>query len=209
MMRAWHDDYAMLRRHLVDAALLERADGYYWRIGGPVPLDPPTGPDPGGVPSATWTGVRTDRVADPSQPVRRVQRVAAYGLARDGDRVLLSHLRRGDARGLWTLPGGGLDFGERPADAVVREVYEETGLTVRVEELLDADAELVHSVDLDGTPIEGHPVRLLYRVAVTAGTLGVVERDGSTGDARWWPAAGLPELTPVAERVLRTGRLNG
>ena len=210
LMRAWHPDYAMLRRYLIDAALLDRADGFYWRIGGPVAIDPePPVPARAGVPSATWTGVPTDRRADHTRPVRRVQRVAAYGLARDGDRVLLSHLRRGDARGLWTLPGGGVDFGERPAEAVVRELHEETGLTVRVEELLDGDAELVHSVDLDGTPIEGHPVRFLYRVAVLGGTLGVVEVEGSTDDARWWPVGGLPPLTPVAERVLRTGRLNG
>lgn len=210
MMRAWHADYAMLRRHLVDAALLAREAGVYWRIGGPVAVDPePAAPARTGVPSATWTGVPTDRVADPTRPVRRVQRVAAYGLARDGDRVLLSHLRRGDARGLWTLPGGGVDFGERPADAVVRELHEETGLAVRVEELLDGDAELVRTVDLDGTPVEGHPVRFLYRVTVVGGTLGVVEVDGSTDDARWWPLDGLPALTPVAGRVLRTGRLNG
>jgi len=208
MMRAWHADYAMLRRYLIDAALLAREGGFYWRIGGPVVLDPT--PEPAGpVPSSTWTGVPTDRVADPSRPVRQVQRVAAYGLARDGDRVLLSHLGRGDARGRWTLPGGGLDFGERPADAVVREVYEETGLTVRVEELLDADAELIRSVDHDGTPIEGHPVRFLYRVTVLGGTLGVVERDGSTDDARWFGPGEVPELTPAAERVPRTGRLNG
>lgn len=211
LMRAWYADYAMLRRSLVDAALLDRADGFYWRIGGPVTLDEPEGgdPEPAGVPAETWSGVPADRPADPARPARQVQRVAAYGLARDGDTVLLSHLRRGAAAGRWTLPGGGLDFGERPVDGVVREVHEETGLHVRVEELLDGDAELVRSTDADGSAVLGHPVRFLYRVTVTGGTLGVVEQDGSTDDARWWPVHALPELTPVAERVLRTGRLNG
>lgn len=217
MMRAWYADYAALRRHLIDAALLDRADGFYWRIGGPVRLDDPAtdppateggDPDPAGVPDGTWSGLPTAG-ADPERPVRQVQRVAAYGLIRDGDRVLLTHLSRGDARGRWTLPGGGLDFGERPADAVVREVYEETGLTVRVEELLDGDAETVDSVDRDGRPVVGHPVRFLYRLAVLGGTLGVVEEEGSTDDVRWFGPDELPELTPVAGRVLRTGRLNG
>lgn len=229
MMRAWYDDYAMLRRYLVNAALLDRADNVYWRIGGPVDLDPapdPAGPEagapvggpeepeggtptPAGVPSGAFVGVPTDRVADPGKPPRQIQRVAAYGLARAGGTVLLSHLRRGDARGMWTLPGGGIDFGERPAEAVVREILEETGLTVRVDELLDGDAELLHSVADDGTPVHGHPVRFLYRVTVTGGTLGTLEVDGSTDEARWWPLDALPELTPVADRVLRTGRLNG
>jgi hypothetical protein len=36
ILRQVWDDVAALRRYLVDAALLDRAQGYYWRIGGPV-----------------------------------------------------------------------------------------------------------------------------------------------------------------------------
>ena len=187
MMRAWHPDYAMLRRHLVDAALLAREAGEYWRIGGPVAVEAP---------------------APVAVPRERFQRVAAYGLVRDGDRVLLTRLSRSLHAGRWTLPGGGLDFGERPAEAVVREVHEETGLAVRVEELLDADAEH-YEYERDGVGYEAHAVRFLYRVTVLGGTLGVTEVDGSTDDARWWPVDDLPPTTPVAGRVLATGRLNG
>jgi len=38
--------------------------------------------------------------------------------------------------GCWTLPGGGLDFGEDPEDAVIREFKEETGLIVKVHKLV-------------------------------------------------------------------------
>jgi 8-oxo-dGTP pyrophosphatase MutT (NUDIX family) len=51
----------------------------------------------------------------------------------DGDRVLLT--RRSD-NGQWCLPGGGMDPGERPSETAVREVYEETGLRIRVTGLL-------------------------------------------------------------------------
>lgn len=195
MMRDWHADHAMLRRHLVDAALLARESGFYWRIGGPVAVEPAA-------------PVAAQPAAPVEPPPERFQRLAAYGVARDGDRVLLTRLSRSLHAGRWTLPGGGLDFGERPAAAVVREVHEETGLAVRVEELLDADAER-YEYARDGVGYEAHAVRLLYRVTVLGGTLGVTEVDGSTDDARWWPVAELPPLTPVAERVLRTGRLNG
>ncbi|MGI5145454.1 DUF2087 domain-containing protein [Plantactinospora sp. CA-294935] len=51
LLRAWHDDYAALRRYLVDEVLLTRRDGVYWRSGGPVDLDPgPTASDPDGMP---------------------------------------------------------------------------------------------------------------------------------------------------------------
>jgi hypothetical protein len=38
VLRAWHPDYASLRRHLVDEDLLGRENGIYWRTGGPVEL---------------------------------------------------------------------------------------------------------------------------------------------------------------------------
>ncbi|WP_120290536.1 NUDIX domain-containing protein [Tardiphaga sp. 71_E8_N1_1] len=38
--------------------------------------------------------------------------------------------------GLWTLPGGAIDPEEAPADAAVRECYEETGLLVQIEALI-------------------------------------------------------------------------
>jgi hypothetical protein len=39
VLRAWHPDYASLRRYLVDEALLARESGVYWRIGGQVHID--------------------------------------------------------------------------------------------------------------------------------------------------------------------------
>ena len=36
VLRAWNDDYASLRRYLIDEGLMDRDNGIYWRIGGPV-----------------------------------------------------------------------------------------------------------------------------------------------------------------------------
>jgi hypothetical protein len=38
ILRAWHDDHASLRRHLVDEGLMDRHAGEYWRSGGYVQL---------------------------------------------------------------------------------------------------------------------------------------------------------------------------
>jgi 8-oxo-dGTP pyrophosphatase MutT (NUDIX family) len=53
---------------------------------------------------------------------------------RDADgRVLLARHAEGN---LWLLPGGGIEPGETPADAAVREMFEETGLIVRLTRLV-------------------------------------------------------------------------
>jgi 8-oxo-dGTP diphosphatase len=59
--------------------------------------------------------------------------VAAKGVVRRADGAVLLIRRSPGSKvdpGLWELPGGKMDFGERLADALVREVREETGLTV-------------------------------------------------------------------------------
>src|ERR1700675_729791 len=63
-------------------------------------------------------------------PQRRVTRVAAYALCVEDDRLLMCRLAPGEWTlvGHWTLPGGGLAFGESPPDAALRELDEETGL---------------------------------------------------------------------------------
>lgn len=50
--------------------------------------------------------------------------------------LLLRHLERASGRGYWVLPGGGRELGESERDCVRREMREETGLVVTVQELL-------------------------------------------------------------------------
>ncbi len=51
-------------------------------------------------------------------------------IAIDDDALLMVRRSHGPGRGLWSIPGGRVEFGETLAEAVVREVAEETGLTV-------------------------------------------------------------------------------
>ena len=59
--------------------------------------------------------------------------IAAFAVILDElDRILLCHRRDMDK---WNLPGGGVESGEIPTEAVIREVREETGLEVVIEKL--------------------------------------------------------------------------
>lgn len=60
-------------------------------------------------------------------------RIAVSALIFEGGRVLLAHRRDID---WWNLPGGGMEVGETVEEALYREVYEETGLQVEIEQLV-------------------------------------------------------------------------
>jgi len=62
-------------------------------------------------------------------------RVAVYGVLVEGGKVLLATTRVPSGT-VTNFPGGGLELGEAPINAVAREFIEETGMTVEVEELL-------------------------------------------------------------------------
>jgi ADP-ribose pyrophosphatase YjhB (NUDIX family) len=122
--------------------------------------------------------------------VRRFQRVGSYAVCvRDGS-VLLSRFTRS---GRWTLPGGGVDHGEDPRDAVVREVFEETGLVFEVGDLLDVRSRRWEHTDPDGSPVDVHGVQLLFTGEVVGGTL-THEVGGSSDRAEWVPLARLDDL---------------
>jgi 8-oxo-dGTP diphosphatase len=130
-----------------------------------------------------WTE-RSDALADGDGVVRLV-RVAAYAVCRDGDRLLCCRLAPGEpSPGSWTLPGGGIDFGEHPAAAVLRELREETGLVGRVEGIADVRSRVFPGRLPDGRPREMHAIAMLYRVTVVGGMLRD-EPEGSTDRAAW------------------------
>ncbi|NJP33224.1 NUDIX hydrolase [Micromonospora thermarum] len=128
------------------------------------------------------------------------RRVAAYGVLRDADgRVLLA---RGSAAcpypGVWQLPGGGLTHAEHPADAVVREFAEETGLVVAVAGIRAAVADVATFADAG---ITVHTDRLVFDVTAQGGALRP-EPAGGSDELGWFTpaeAATVPLMPFTAE----------
>lgn len=123
-------------------------------------------------------------------------RVAAYVICHDDeDRVLLTRFLDDDGP-RWTLPGGGLDHGERPEDAALRELTEETGYVGRLGDLLGVDS---FRQVRTGRPPEGydgidfHFVRVIYRAEIVGGEL-TYEVDGSSDRAEWFALDQVPDL---------------
>lgn len=129
---------------------------------------------------------------------QRVQRLAAYAVIVRGDHILLSRLSpRVTKQELWTLPGGGVDHGEDPRAAVVREVHEETGLDAEVGNT--AHVFSLHLADTwrRGRRVDAHSVRIVYDgwVPPDAPEPHVVEVDGSTAEAAWQPLSAVLDGT--------------
>lgn len=124
-------------------------------------------------------------------------RVAAYAVIVDARGMLLAHWHDGP-RAAWTLPGGGLQAGEDPADAVVREVREETGFDVVVDQLLGIHSRVIPARQRIAPGAAGplHTLRIVYRARVVDGELRD-EVGGSTDRAAWFALDAVEDLHRV------------
>lgn len=122
---------------------------------------------------------------------------------RDG-KVLVVQRAHPPAQGLWTLPGGRVEVGETLVDAVIREIAEETALTIGVIGLAGyREIILPEAVGTRGR----HFVILPFAARWLSGEIALNDElaDGrwmATGDVRGLSTTeGLPEILRQAETL--------
>jgi 8-oxo-dGTP diphosphatase len=134
----------------------------------------------------------------PTNMKEQFTRVAAYELAAHNNKMLLCRISNELPRwqGQWTLPGGGIDFGERPEDALVREIEEETGLHVNVGSVATVD-----SIHDESGEHHFHGIRILYHATYVGGALRH-ELSGTTDYCKWCSPEEIDSLPLVDIAVL-------
>jgi 8-oxo-dGTP pyrophosphatase MutT (NUDIX family) len=145
-------------------------------------------------------------------PPPKRQRVAAYALIhRDGSRdhrVLLTRLAPHIRFDGWTLPGGGIDHGEHPRDALRREILEETGLHAEPGRIIDVYSTHFTGSRPDGLVEDYHGIALIFEAEVLPESSGVephvIDVGGSTDLAAWLPVeeAAALSLSGAARHAL-------
>lgn len=112
-------------------------------------------------------------------------RLTADGAILKNKKILLIKRKNEPFKGKWALPGGFVEYGEKVEDAVVREVYEETGLKTKIRDIVG-----IYS-DPNRDP-RGHTVTVVYFLDIQSGEL---KSSDDASDAKFFDLKDLPELS--------------
>jgi ADP-ribose pyrophosphatase YjhB (NUDIX family) len=118
-------------------------------------------------------------------------KVAVATLILRDDKVLLVKRGGEPKKGFWALPAGFIEWDEAPETAARRECLEETGLTVRIDRLVD----VFHTPDDGGLA----DIVIAYAATIVEGTLQAAD---DADDAQWFTRTDLPELAFIPSQRL-------
>ena len=68
--------------------------------------------------------------------IYKTPKITVDGIIKKGNEILLIRRRNIPFKNSWALPGGYLEYNEKTEDAVIREIFEETGLFTEIINLI-------------------------------------------------------------------------
>jgi 8-oxo-dGTP diphosphatase len=107
------------------------------------------------------------------------------GIILKNDKIVLIKRKNQPFKGKWALPGGFVEYGEKTEDAIIREVFEETGLKTMIKNLIG-----VYS-DPKRDP-RGHTVTIVYSLDICGGEM---KSSSNAYDIKFFNVHKLPELS--------------
>ncbi|MEU1205493.1 NUDIX domain-containing protein [Nocardia sp. NPDC005825] len=138
---------------------------------------------------------RTDFYHDPKAPRANTIKVAVSALVRN-ERGQILMIHRTD-NGKYSIPGGGMEVGETPAQAVIREVEEETGIDVIVTGMIGVFSNPEHVIAYDDGEI-----RQEFSICFTADPVGGQPRTSTESKAVEWLALNDLETRDIHPSIM-------
>lgn len=126
-------------------------------------------------------------------------RVTTDAIIRDGDKIVLIQRASPPFEGQWALPGGHVESGERPKDALKREITEEVGIAVIIEDQLGEHAGLIHDP-------RGPVIPLTYRCRPESTQL---EAATDAEKARWFTINSIPDTLAFGHHTVLEKHVEG
>jgi len=129
--------------------------------------------------------------------------LSVYAIIKRNNKFLLIKKARGPYTNMFDLPGGKIEFGETPEQALVREVMEETSLQVKAHSLAFCDSICFqHTATADNSAEELHHIGIVFDVETEGYSNMKIDADGLDSNGAFWfdPTVDDTEnLTPFAK----------
>ncbi len=103
--------------------------------------------------------------------MQEYKQLGSYGLIRQDKKILLIKKVSGPYNGKLDLPGGTIEFGETPEDALKRELLEETGLEIKKYNLLDTDSVCFNWPYKEDLTLKVHHIGIFYEITAYKGKI--------------------------------------
>lgn len=131
--------------------------------------------------------------------LNQISRHGAYGVLLQDSKILLTQKKSGPYIALWGLPGGAIEFGETPEEALKRELMEETALSATHFELLSI-ATAIGECEKHGEQYHFHHIGIIYKVFGLELVPGIVPEE----EGKWMSIHHINTkiLTPFAKQIL-------
>jgi 8-oxo-dGTP diphosphatase len=113
----------------------------------------------------------------------KIPKITVDGIVKKEDEIVLIKRKNNPFKNSWALPGGYIEYNERIEDAVVREVFEETGLITEIINLIG-----VYS-DPNRDP-RGHTISIIYELKIIKGKL---ESGDDASDVKFFNLNKIPD----------------